>query len=360
MDKPVLAILTQSIRRDNQAPLKYFKKFKPVHFYLEAPYGDLTIEELRGAVKFNGLLDLWQKLKKFKPVLIQGTDPYGSRKQLRLALGAYFFSRFLKVPFFFAEWENRPTKERFGLLSFLMRFFLGFLGKKAVLVFAINQGAENNLREAGVPLPKIKRFLWGLFGVETTVFRPEGVKAKLKILKGNLIIYFTGRLDEAKGIPYLLAAFRKVKKEIKNVNLVLQGRGELENQIKNKGILKLPWELNKNLPPFFRAADLVICPSVTLKRWEEQVGLVNLQALSCGKALVTTRSGAIPEYIKEDKGTILVPERDSSALAEAMINLLNNETKRRKMGYLGRQYILKNFDMKDNVEKGEKILWFLI
>ncbi|MBI2588202.1 hypothetical protein HYW31_00615, partial [Candidatus Berkelbacteria bacterium] len=146
MNKPVLAILTQSIRRDNQAPIKYFQKFRPVHFYLEAPYGDLTEEELQGAIKFDGLGDLWRKIKEVKPALIQGTDPFGSKKQLLLAFAIYFISRFLRIPFFFAEWENRPVKERFGLLAPLIRFFLGFLGRKAALVFAINQGAARNLR----------------------------------------------------------------------------------------------------------------------------------------------------------------------------------------------------------------------
>jgi len=357
MAKPVLAILTDTIRFDNHHPLKYFKKIQPVHFYRSAPYGDMSRADLKGAIRYQNFQDLEKRLVKLKPAIIQGAEPYGSKNQLRMCWLAFKLSRQLKIPLIFPMWENRPVKERFGAaLGKIMTKILARYGKQARIIFSLNEGAKKNLLAAGIDPKKIKKLLYGIWGIDIDLFKPD-----IPPLGWGLgqYILFVGRLDEAKGIPDILAAWQKIKAEFPQVELIFIGEGELARQVKGERVKKLGALKNKELPAYFANALFTLYPSVTLKRWEEQVGMVNLQSLACGTSVITTKSGAIPEYVN-DKVGILVPERDSKALAEAMRKLLKNEKLRKKLGANGRQYILKNFDAQKTVQKVEGILLGLL
>ena len=356
MARPILAILTESIRFDNQHPLRYFRKIRPIHFYQRAPYGDLKKEELKSTIRYRNFADLEKKLIKLKPNIIQGAEPYGSKIQLRLCHLAWKVSRKLKIPLVFGMLENRPVNERFGpVLAPMLKKVLAAYAQQASLIFYLNQGAKRNLLEVGANRSKLKKLLYGIWGVDTSIFRPtEASKPK------SDSILFVGRLDEAKGIPYLLEAWKEVQIDYPEVKLVVAGKGEMEDRVKNKkrisyrGMVK-----NKDLPRLFSQALFTLYPSVTLKRWEEQVGMVNLQSLACGTPVITTKSGAIPEYINSTVG-ILVPERDAKALAEAMRKLLEDKRLAKRLGQAGRQYILANFNAKKTVIETEEILLGLL
>lgn len=351
MAKPTLAILTESIRYDNQNPLKYFSKIRPVHFYKIAPYGDLKKDELRGAIQYKNFADLEKKLIRLKPNIIQGAEPYGSKIQLRLCHVAWKVSRKLNIPLIFGMLENRPVEERFGkVLSPMLKKILKAYAKQASLIFYLNQGAKRNLLEVDADPSKMKKILYGIWGVDTVVFKPSA--------SSRNGVLFAGRLDEAKGVPYLLAAWKMLRKDFPNLELTVAGKGEMEKRVKNKGkegIRYLGMVKNQDLPKVFNQALFTVYPSVTLKRWEEQVGTVNLQSLACGTPVITTKSGAIPEYINSQVG-ILVPERNPGALAVAMKRLLSDKKLRRKLGDAGRKYILKNFDAKKTIVQTEEIL----
>jgi colanic acid/amylovoran biosynthesis glycosyltransferase len=88
---------------------------------------------------------------------------------------------------------------------------------------------------------------------------------------------------------------------------------------------------------------------------EEYAGMTNIRAMACGVPVVSTRSGAIPECVP-DAAAVLVPERDPEALAEAIVQLLCNESLRRKMGQVGRAYVIDHCDARKNVERAEEII----
>lgn len=372
MAKPVLAILTESIRFDNHHPLAYFSRIQPIHFYKNAPYGDLKKEELAGAVKYANFADLERKLLELKPDIIQGAEPYGSRVQLRLCYLAWRIARKLNIPLIFGSLENKNPRERFGLvLGVALKRVLRAYAKRAKLIFYLNNDAKENLLLAGVPEYKLKRLLYGVWGVDCGLFKPltanrlqtTAIRTAVvgsRSTVGNIL--FVGRLDEAKGIPYLLEAWEMVRWDYPEVELVMAGKGEMEEKVKNKERIGIKYKgmiENRDLPALFNSALFTVYPSVTLTKWEEQVGTVNLQSLACGTPVITTTSGAIPEYIN-DKVGILVPERDSAALAEAMRKLLSNEKLRLRLSRNARQYILVNFDAKKTVQKTEEILLGLL
>lgn len=358
-----MAVLTEAIRRDAHFPLYFFKKIKPTHFYQTAPYGDLTPKELSNAVKFKNIFALYQKIKKLRPDLIQGAEPYASKKALILGLLAYFISKKFKIPLILPVLENRPPEIRFGKLkSLILKPILKLLGNQASLILYHNQGALQNLRQAGIAEEKMHKLPWGLWGVDTKTFLPRKNGQK-PMFSGSPVILFVGRLAREKGIKYILEAFLKIKKEFENSILVFVGKGDLEKDILKfrkkyhfeKSIILTGVVKNKDLPPYFRAASLTVYPSVTIRTWEEQLGTVNLQSLSCGTPVVSTRSGAIPEYVPSGKVGILVEEKNSEKLARAVIKILKDKKLRENFSKTGRDYVVKNFDIRITVRKAEKL-----
>lgn len=352
MSRPKLAILTDSIRFDNHHPLKYFTHFKVKHFYHQAPYGDLTKDDLKNAVRWADFADLGQKMLEFNPDIIQGAEPYASKTALRICLLTMKIAKNKQIPYIFPVLENRPVFQRFDLITgAILKKIMKKYAAGAAKIFYLNSGAKRNLLEIGADSRKMISMLYGVWGVDSAVFRPQ--------FSNKQHILFVGRLDEAKGIPYILEAWDKIKDEFPKVELIFIGEGELADQIKGERIKKLGVIKTVDLPPYFANALFTVYPSVTLKRWEEQIGTVNLQSLACGTPVITTYSGAIAEYVN-DKVGILVPERDAKALAEAMRKLLKNHKLRQKLGENGRQYILENFDAQKTVQKIEKILLELL
>ena len=73
---------------------------------------------------------------------------------------------------------------------------------------------------------------------------------------------------------------------------------------------------HEQMPDFMNAADVVVLPSLSTPRWKEQYGRVLPEAMACGKQVIGSDSGAIPELVK-DWGDI-VPEGDVAALRECL------------------------------------------
>jgi len=364
-DKIKMAMVSTGVRRDTLAPIRHFTKFEIVHFYDSTPYFDLYPEELSGLVRYKNFFDLCQKLKENHPEVIQGSEPYGFPRTLQACVASYLMSRTLNAPLFFPMLENSPPESRFGFLSPALKRYLKIYASQCFTILCLNNGVIKSLREIGVSDDKLIRCNWGTWGVETDEFTPGRDKNDPDF--GRAIL-FVGRLDEAKGVPYLLQAFKEVKKSATDVKLVMIGNGPLHDEIKafsransfEKDIILLGTVKNRDLPKYFRAALITVAPSVTMSKWQEQIGMVNIQSMSCATPVVSTFSGAIPEYVKHDETGLLVRERDSTSLAEAMAKLLKDEDLRKRFGANARKHAVENLDAKKNIVANEKLLLDLL
>ena len=365
-DKPKLAMISTDIRRDLVSPIEYFTKLEVIHFYQNAPYFDLYPSDFKGnLVRYRTMLDLCNKIKKCGPTIIQGSEPYGFPKTFQACAASYLMSKILDVPMFFPMLENRPPQMKYGTISPFLMAYLKIYAQWAKLIFCLNEGAKRNLLNIGIDEGKLKKRMWGTWGVDVEEFTPE--KDGKEPALGRFLL-FVGRLDESKGIRYLLPAFKRVKEKIRDVNLVLIGDGPLREEIlqfSKQDILKGSISLfgilkNRDLPPYFRAASLTVTPSITTRKWEEQIGMVNIQSMACGTPVVSTLSGAIPEFVKDEETGLLVLERDSDELAGAIIRLLTDDDLRIKLGKNARKHAVDNLDAKKNVEANEKIILSLL
>ncbi|MFH1526680.1 MAG: sugar transferase [Bacteroidota bacterium] len=362
--KKKLVIISLFSRRDLHHPLRHFKNFEVFHLYKNTPFNDMTSDEKGDAcfIQYTGLIDLFKKIRDIRPDVIQGIEPLtfpaGCKEYIAILMAHIIF----RIPFFFPSFENRPIYEKFGAtIGFCVKIYSKIYVYFSNFVIVLNNGAEQNFRSMNVPAKKIRKLMWGCWGVDTNEFIPD--KDKARITKKRDIL-FVGRLEEGKGVRYLLEAFKIVHEKYKDVKLIFIGDGFLKpvieyfastnglsSNIEMKGTVE-----NRELPDCFRKAFLTVAPSITTQRWEEQVGRVNLQSMACGTPVVSTLSGAIPEYVPDGKAGILVEERDSDMLAHAILDLLEDNEKSSLLGDFGRKFVIENYDESKNINKAESFL----
>lgn len=97
----------------------------------------------------------------------------------------------------------------------------------------------------------------------------------------------------------------------------------------------------------FAAAD-VVCQ---FSRWEEVFGWMIAEAMAHGKPVVATRVGGIPELIVQGKSGFLVDRGDTEAMSERVLELLNDDAARTRLGNLGREIVQTKFDLSKNVSQ---------
>lgn len=97
----------------------------------------------------------------------------------------------------------------------------------------------------------------------------------------------------------------------------------------------------------YAAAD-VVCQ---VSRWEEVFGYVIAEAMSCGKPMVATRVGGIPELVEDGKTGFVVDRGDAPAIADRILRLVADPEMRRSFGSNGREVANSKFDLNRNVEK---------
>ena len=148
----------------------------------------------------------------------------------------------------------------------------------------------------------------------------------------ELVIGYVSRIDPGKGWDIFLDAFLKIK-QIINVRAIIVGDGEdrdkLLNQIKSNKINHLVQLYGlvpqKDLSKIYNQLDVFIFPTIRLA---ESLGLVGLEAMSCGVPVIGSDIGGPSEYIKNHiNGYKFVPG-DSNDLAEKIkmfYNLLEDE-----------------------------------
>jgi len=179
----------------------------------------------------------------------------------------------------------------------------------------------------------------------------EEVK-KIRGKYGSKVILFVGRLVYYKGLEYLIRAMEEV-----DAKLLIIGNGNLKGCL-----LKLATELNiedkvffigrvtdNELLAYYYACDIFVLPSIAKT---EAFGLVQLEAMACGKPVVNTDLPTGVPYVSLDKITgVTVPPKDSKALAEAINILLNDESLRKKYGENGRKRVEKEFSKKIMIKR---------
>ena len=147
-----------------------------------------------------------------------------------------------------------------------------------------------------------------------------------------------------KGHRYLVEAAHLVIQSVPDARFVILGEGELREHIEH---LVHEHHLEKHvlLPGFrtdvigcIKGCDLFVMSSVT-----EGLGTSVIDAMACRKAVVGTRAGGIPESVVDEVTGLLIEPRDSAALANAILRMLNDPARRQQMGVAGYERVRERF-----------------
>ncbi|WP_223778343.1 glycogen synthase [Streptomyces sp. 135] len=212
-------------------------------------------------------------------------------------------------------------------------------------------------------------------GIDTGLYRPDpatDVLERLGIDSGRPYVLFVGRITRQKGVPHLLRAARRLDP---GVQLVLCAGApdtpEIDAEFRvlfeelSRGRAGVQW-IPEMLPrpevvQLLSHAVLFVCPSVY-----EPLGIVNLEAMACGTAVVASRVGGIPEVVQDGTTGLLVPyePKDPDGF-ERDLGLLLNELatdpgRAASMGAAGRRRAVGEFGWdavaRSTVEVYEEIL----
>jgi glycosyltransferase involved in cell wall biosynthesis len=195
-------------------------------------------------------------------------------------------------------------------------------------------------------------------GLDCTRFKPaeknEQVAEKLGISKDLIRILFVGRLVPEKGIFDLLNAFSILLRNVQNVELLIVGSGsssmqiqisQLVENLKIGGKVKFLGSIEySNMPQIHNLADVFCLPSIPTKTWAEQFGYSMVEAMACGKPVVSTSTGSIPEVVKDRATGILVKPNDPRGLESALEELILNKQERDAFGRNAREWVLQKFE----------------
>jgi glycosyltransferase involved in cell wall biosynthesis len=194
-------------------------------------------------------------------------------------------------------------------------------------------------------------------GVDLQKFNPsiDGTEVKKLYNAEDKNVIFTLRHHEPKyGIAYLILAAKIVIKHKRDTIFIIGGDGSLRNYhmklAKQLGIgdhVFFPGRIfQEEVPKYYAASDVVAVPSL-----QEAWGLVATEAMACGKPVVATKVGGLPDQVIEGFNGFLVQPRDPKALADRIIYLLENPSEARRMGLNGRRLAEDKFDIERRVDK---------
>jgi len=158
------------------------------------------------------------------------------------------------------------------------------------------------------------------------------------------VVLFVGQLVRGKGVDLLLDALTTLPGDWR-AEIVGEGnaRPALEAQARRLGLAGrvrfLGWLDHEALDPVYARARLLVVPS----RWAEPFGMVGLEAMQRGRAVVAFAVGGIPDWCEDGVTGLLAPAADTGALARAIGRLLDERELARRLGEAGRARAAERF-----------------
>jgi rhamnosyl/mannosyltransferase len=173
------------------------------------------------------------------------------------------------------------------------------------------------------------------FGIQADAFRVRDGEtiAKIRQRYGRRILLAVGRMVYYKGFEYLIRAMKTIRG-----HLLIVGDGPLRLKLEHLAVASgvserisfLGRVAQEEMVGYYHAADVFVLPSIARS---EAFGMVQLEAMSCGKPVVNTALSTGVPYVSIDSVTgFTVPPADEAALAVAVTRLLDDPYLRAKFG----------------------------
>ena len=221
----------------------------------------------------------------------------------------------------------------------LYRFALGHRSQRIIFQ---NEHDRATLQDLGLNLSGKVEMIRGS-GVDLQVFSPTPEP------EGPVTIVVPSRLLRDKGIVEFVDAAQVLKCEGSMARFVLVGDAPMGNPDiiprtildawKAEGLVEF-WGFHSDMPDVLRQTHIVVLPS-----YREGLPKALIEAAACGRPVITTDAPGCRDAIVENRTGLMVPVRDSPALADAMRSLIGDKAARLRMGIAGRALAEQEFSI---------------
>lgn len=192
-----------------------------------------------------------------------------------------------------------------------------------------------------------KEILVTPFGIDINKFKPNQVSSIFK--EDNIVIGTIKTLESIYGIEYLIKAFKIVKTKLpdRKIKLLLVGEGTQRKNLETLAIesnlfsdIVFTGYVNHNeVAKYHNMLDIYVAVSL-----QESFGVAVLEASACGKPVIVSNVGGLPEVVDDGKTGIIVEKENPDQLADALIKLITNTDLRIEMGINGRKKVLNEYN----------------
>jgi alpha-maltose-1-phosphate synthase len=227
--------------------------------------------------------------------------------------------------------------------------------RSAAAIIAVSNGMAEDVRVTYPEIPPDRVHVIHN-GIDASQYSPDlghDVLDRLGINPSEPSVVFVGRVTRQKGLPVLLRAAEWIDPSAQLVLCAGQAdTAELQAEVTGlverlratrSGVIWLAGMLRRaEVIQILSHATVFVCPSEY-----EPLGIVNLEAMACGSAVVASAVGGIPEVVADGQTGLLVPPGDEAALAEAINALVREPARAAEFGAHGRARAVAEFSWEE-------------
>lgn len=263
-----------------------------------------------------------------------------------------------RFPFVLTSWGLEVLL--LSRLSFLRRALSKTVARHARRITVDAQCLKDIWVSLGVPGDKIDVIP---FGVDADVFSPEvdgrGVRKKLNIEEDDISVISTRPLyNHHYNVECLIRAIPLVLRRHKNVTFVVKGVGPLEDYLKSLAEELHVYEHVRfvGLVPYREIARYLVASDIYVSTsYFDSTSVSLLEAMACGRPVVTTDIAGNREWITDGVNGLLYPAEDHNVLADRIVQLIEDESLRRQFGERSRRIVLERGVWEKCVSKMEAV-----
>jgi glycosyltransferase involved in cell wall biosynthesis len=238
--------------------------------------------------------------------------------------------------------------------------------RQARRVIAVSQAVGRSLAAQKIfPARKITVIPNGIdfrrFDASLQGFDREALRRRMKIPAGSVFVGTVGEIKRQKGHEEYLRAAAIIAREKSNVHFVIAGGDSTRTGEHRAHLERLVAELNltgrvhltgwlDDIAPLLSALDVYVSASHT-----ESFGLAIVEAMAAGRAVVATATEGAREIIDDEEKGIIVAVGDHQAMAASVLNLLEDDNSRARIGKLAQAHARERFSLDRMVDATEQV-----
>lgn len=285
-----------------------------------------------------------------RPDVIIATSP-----QLLCALSGWWLAWCKRVPFVFEIRDLWPESlaavgaSREGrLLHRMLGAVAGFLYRRADRIVVVSPAFKDRLmRDWNIRAEKICVVE---NGVETDLFRLEPAATELRKqlkLEQRFLVCYIGTMGNAHGLETLIAAAEELRTKLPRAMFLLIGEGAEKEEVVRLAAARgldniqfLGQQPRERIPAYISAADVCVVMLRKSELFKTVIPTKLLEYMACERPVIVAVDGQARQIVEAAGAGVFVEPENSSALAQAIVDLVAEPERRRQMGASGRRYIV--------------------